>query len=211
LDEGDVLRHCIFVNEDDEALIVSRSGKGLRFKVDTVRTMSRQAHGVKGLKLSGESDEIVGLVKVDTTKTALVITSKGKGKQVDYDLFTAHGRSTGGQRIYKLKEDEGEYIVRALSADAAKEDLMCITNYGQIIRMPVDTISQQGRGATGVRVFSMKKADDFIVSIAVLDKESDEETAQGEDQADATSSNPAADDQNIESADSSNDNQDSDN
>ncbi len=201
LDEGDVLRHCIFVNEDDEALIVSRSGKGLRFKVDTVRTMSRQAHGVKGLKLSGESDEIVGLVKVDTAKTALVITSKGKGKQVDYDLFTAHGRSTGGQRIYKLKEDEGEYIVRALSADAAKEDLMCITNYGQIIRMPVDTISQQGRGATGVRVFSMKKADDFIVSIAVLDKENEEEAAQGEDQADAADSNPVTDGEQADSSD----------
>ena len=193
LDEGDTLRHCIFVNEDDEALIVSKSGKGLRFKVDSVRTMSRQAHGVKGLRLSGESDEIVGLVKVDTSKTALVITSKGKGKQVDYDLFTAHGRSTGGQRIYKLKEDEGEYIVRALSADAEKEDLMCITNYGQIIRMPVDTISQQGRAASGVRVFSMKKADDFIVSIAVLDKDSESADTQSEAEGEQAETGNASD------------------
>ena len=176
LDEGDCLKCCIFTDEEDEALIVSKSGKGLRFKVNSVRCMSRQAHGVKGLRLSND-DEIVGLVKVDTTKTALVITSKGQGKQVEYDEFTAHGRSTSGQRICRFKDDS-DYIVKALSADAQKEDLMCITNFGQIIRMPVDTISQQGRNASGVRVFSLKKSNDYIVSITTLDKEMESEDSE---------------------------------
>ena len=95
LDEGDSLVSAIFINEDDDAMIITKNGKGLRFHAEDVRTMGRATHGVRGIKLIGD-DEVVAAVKVEDTKRVLMITAKGKGKQVRFDDFMAHSRGTMG-------------------------------------------------------------------------------------------------------------------
>ena len=176
LDEGDSLIKCLFVHSGDEAMIVSKKGKGLRFNVDDVRVMGRTAHGVRGIKLA-EDDEVIGLVKVEPNKNVVLVTEKGKGKQVDFDLFKAHGRGTMGQLIYKLQE--GTYLVSALGVND-ENDLVCITKKGQTIRTHVNGISTQGRAAGGVNIVKMKTEDDYIVAMTVTDyqEEETEETAE---------------------------------
>ena len=176
LDEGDSLIKCLFVHSGDEAMIVSKKGKGLRFNVDDVRVMGRTAHGVRGIKLA-EDDEVIGLVKVEPNKNVVLVTEKGKGKQVDFDLFKAHGRGTMGQLIYKLQE--GTYLVSALGVND-ENDLVCITKKGQTIRTHVNGISIQGRAAGGVNIVKMKTEDDYIVAMTVTDyqEEETEETAE---------------------------------
>ena len=171
LDEDDELAGIIFVNDDDDAMVITKQGRGLRFNVGTIREMGRTAHGVKGIKLR-ENDEVVGLVKVEDNKTALVVATNGKGKQVDFSLFACHGRGTGGQIIYKCTDDVT--LVSALSVNKETDDLVCITAMGQTIRMHVRDISEQGRAAQGVYVFKMRKADDHIVAIEVVPSQSDE-------------------------------------
>lgn len=175
LDEGDELTKCIFVDDNDDAMVITKRGRGLRFSVSSIREMGRTAHGVKGITLREKDDEVAGLIKVDDEKTALVVTNKGKGKQVDYSLFSRHGRGTGGQLIYKTEDDGDVYIVSALSVSKDTDDLVCITALGQTIRMHVSDISQQGRVAHGVYIFKMRKAEDYIVAIEVVPREIDEE------------------------------------
>lgn len=175
LDEGDELVKCIFVNDDDDAMIITRSGRGLRFAVSSIREMGRTARGVKGITLREPDDEVVGVLKVDPEKLALVVTDKGKGKQVDYDLFNRHGRGTGGQIIYKSPNGQKTSIVSALSVSKETDDLVCITAMGQTIRMHVSDISQQGRATQGVTVFKMRKEEDYIVAIEVVGREAEEE------------------------------------
>ncbi|MCQ2397792.1 MAG: DNA topoisomerase (ATP-hydrolyzing) subunit A [Sphaerochaetaceae bacterium] len=163
LDEGDVLFDSIFVKDSDEAMIITKKGKGLRFAVSEVRSMGRVSHGVKGITLAPE-DEVVGLLKVDSEKRILMVTELGKGKQVDYNLFMAHHRGTGGQQIYKLDENRTSFIVAALSVDD-RNDIVCITRDGITIRTHVEQISVQGRTAGGVNVVRMKTEEDRIVSI----------------------------------------------
>ena len=170
LDEGDSLVKCLFVNEGDEAMLVSRNGKGLRFSVDDVRVMGRPARGVRGMNLA-EGDEIVGLVKVEDDKTIILVTNQGKGKQVGFNLFMRHGRGTNGQAIYKLVDDT--YLVSALGVND-ENDVVCITKKGQTIRTHVNGISNQGRSAAGVNVFKMKTDDDYIVAMTVTDYQEDE-------------------------------------
>ena len=170
LDEGDSLVKCLFVNEGDEAMLVSRNGKGLRFSVDDVRVMGRPARGVRGMNLA-EGDEIVGLVKVEDDKTIILVTNQGKGKQVGFNLFMRHGRGTNGQAIYKLVDDT--YLVSALGVNN-ENDVVCITKKGQTIRTHVNGISNQGRSAAGVNVFKMKTDDDYIVAMTVTDYQEDE-------------------------------------
>jgi DNA gyrase subunit A len=170
LDEGDSLIKCEFVHPGDEAMIVTKKGKGLRFSVDDVRVMGRTAHGVRGIKLA-EDDEVIGLVKVEEDKNIVLVTEKGKGKQVDFDLFKAHGRGTMGQLIYKLSENT--YLVSALGVND-ENDLVCITKKGQTIRTHVNGISSQGRAATGVNIVKMKTEDDYIVAMTVTDYQEEE-------------------------------------
>lgn len=170
LDEGDSLIKCEFVHPGDEAMIVTKKGKGLRFCVDDVRVMGRTAHGVRGIKLA-EDDEVIGLVKVEEGKNVVLVTETGKGKQVDFDLFKSHSRGTMGQLIYKLQE--GTYLVSALGVND-ENDLVCITKKGQTIRTHVNGISSQGRSATGVNIVKMKTSDDYIVAMTVTDYQEEE-------------------------------------
>ncbi len=170
LDEGDSLIKCEFVHPGDEAMIVTKKGKGLRFSVDDVRVMGRTAHGVRGIKLA-EDDEVIGLVKVEANKNVVLVTEQGKGKQVDFDLFKAHGRGTMGQLIYKLPDNT--YLVSALGVND-ENDLVCITKNGQTIRTHVNGISSQGRAASGVNIVKMKTEDDYIVAMTVTDYQEEE-------------------------------------
>ena len=170
LDEGDALIKCLFVHPGDEAMIVSKNGKGLRFSVDDVRVMGRVTHGVRGMNLA-DGDEIVGLVKVEEGKTIILVTDQGKGKQVEFDYFRTHGRGTMGQKIYNLPDDA--YLVSAQGVNE-ENDVVCITKKGQTIRTHVNGISSQGRNAGGVNVFRMKTDDDYIVAMTVTDYQEEE-------------------------------------
>ncbi|MBP5552323.1 MAG: DNA topoisomerase (ATP-hydrolyzing) subunit A [Spirochaetales bacterium] len=170
LDEGDALIKCLFVQPGDEAMIVSKNGKGLRFSVDDVRVMGRVTHGVRGMNLA-DGDEIVGLVKVEEGKTIILVTDQGKGKQVEFDFFRTHGRGTMGQKTYNLPDNA--YLVSAQGVND-ENDVVCITKKGQTIRTHVNGISSQGRNAGGVNVFRMKTDDDYIVAMTVTDYQEDE-------------------------------------
>ena len=169
LDEGDSLIASIFVKEDDDVMIVTKNGKGLRIHAEDVRTMGRATHGVRGIRLLGE-DEVVGVVPVDNNKRILMITENGKGKQVRFDQFMPHGRGTMGQKIYTV-EDKG--LVGAVAVDD-DSDVVIITLKGQTIRVHARDISIQGRAAMGVKVATFKKKDDLINAIAVTGYQEDE-------------------------------------
>lgn len=162
LNEGDVLVGCIMIKDDDEAMIVSRSGKGLRFSCADVRATGRASYGVHGMRI-GEDDSIVGLIRVEEGCEVLMLTSKGKGKRVDFDQFMTHGRATGGQKIYRLSSDE--YLVAALGV-SDENDIVCITKNGLTIRTHVKEISKQGRNASGVKALTLKTDDDEIVAVS---------------------------------------------
>jgi len=178
LDEGDELLSCELVEDGDEVMFVTKSGKGLRFEADQVRSMGRATRGVRGIRLLGK-DQLAGMVKVEEGKHILVITAKGQGKRVEFDAFTAHNRGTQGQIIQRLrKKDE---IVGVLGVSDS-EDIVCVTLQGQTLRIHVDTISIQGRAAAGVRIVRMKFEGDMIVAIASTDRDDDAEVEIPEDQ-----------------------------
>ena len=174
LDEGDELVESIFIRDGEDAMIITRNGKGLRIHADDVRTMGRATHGVRGIRLLGD-DTVIGVVAVDDTHRILMVTEKGKGKQVRFDQFKAHGRGTMGQKIYTV-EDSG--LVGAVSV-SDDNDVVFVTLKGQTIRIHAKDISIQGRAAMGVRVASFKKKDDSVNAIAVTtyqeEEDSDEE------------------------------------
>lgn len=164
LDEDDELAQSIFVSEEDDVMLVTREGKGLRTEASGIRTMGRSTHGVRGIKLLGE-DQLVALVRVEEGKNILMITEKGSGKRVRFEDFNNHGRGTMGQKIYNIEKGENG-IVDAFAVDD-EHDVIFITLKGQAIRVHCKDISVQGRAAKGVKVASFKKANDLINAMAV--------------------------------------------
>lgn len=180
LDEGDELADSIFVDEDDDVMLITKDGKGLRTSAASIRTMGRSTHGVRGIKLMDE-DILVSIVKVDDSKTVLMVTEKGKGKKVAFSDFMNHGRGTMGQKIYTIEKGENG-IVDAFAVDD-DTDVVIMTLKGQVMRIHTKGISLQGRSARGVKVAAFKKENDAINAMAVTSYQEDEPESPSEDSA----------------------------
>ncbi|MDR2768421.1 MAG: DNA topoisomerase (ATP-hydrolyzing) subunit A [Treponema sp.] len=175
LDEGDRLVSALLTGGKDEVVLISRHGQALRTHEDQVRVMGRASRGVTGVKLSG-GDELAGVLRVDTAagKTAermLIISEYGYGKRVDFTEFSAHGRATGGQKIYTVSERTGEIVGCVNVLDS--EEIMCITSQGKSIKLKVKSIRVMGRAAQGVRILNIDKPD-FVVGVDRIVKDDDE-------------------------------------
>lgn len=180
LDEGDELADSIFVDEDDDVMLITKDGKGLRTSAASIRTMGRSTHGVRGIKLMDE-DILVSIVKVDDSKTVLMVTEKGKGKKVAFSDFMNHGRGTMGQKIYTIEKGENG-IVDAFAVDD-DTDVVIMTLKGQVMRIHTKGISLQGRSAKGVKVVAFKRENDAINAMAVTSYQEDEPESPSEDSA----------------------------
>ncbi len=170
LNDGDKLISAIQTTGDADIMLVSRRGKALRFKEDSVRLMGRASCGIKGMKLS-EGDEIASAVKVESDSNMILITEKGVGKRISFDLYSVHGRGTGGQRIFGNTEAKGE-IIGALNVKDSDE-VVCMTSQGKTLRFKATDIKEQGAGASGVNVVRVTDPD-FIVGIDKVQDKDDE-------------------------------------
>jgi DNA gyrase subunit A len=146
------------VSEGADVVMVSRNGKGIRFKQSDARPMGRATAGVKGLTL-GKGDVVLSMdVVSDDAADLFMITEKGFGKRTALSQFRPQGR--GGQGVIALKTDgergklKGVRVVRP-----GLHELVIISNFGTTIRIDADSVSQQGRTAQGVRVMNLRAGD----------------------------------------------------
>ena len=161
LDEDDKLVSALLTLGSDEVVLISRQGQALRTGEDAVRPMGRASRGVSGIKLQSD-DELTCVLRVVDGETMLLLSEYGFGKRVDFSEFSAHGRATGGQRIYTVSDRTGELVSCANVLE--NEEIMCITSQGKSIKLKVETIRVMGRGAMGVRILNIEKPD-FVVGV----------------------------------------------
>jgi DNA gyrase subunit A len=167
LDDGDRLVSALLTGGKDEVVLISRRGQALRTGEEQVRPMGRSSRGVTGMKLSS-GDELTGLLRVVEGETMFILSEYGYGKRVEFSEFSAHGRGTGGQKIYTVSEKTGEIVGCVNVQD--NEEIMCITSQGKSIKFKVNSIRTMGRMAQGVRVLSIDKPD-FVIGVDRIVKE----------------------------------------
>ncbi len=161
LREDDSLIAVRLTRGDSELILGSRDGYSIRFHESEMRAIGRSAMGVKAMDL-GENDEVVDISVVDESKQVLAITENGYGKRTNLDEYRLQSRAGKGIKAMNLTEKTGKLAAQLLVSE--DEDLMLITVDGTIIRIPVSSISVQGRSTQGVRL--MKVGDSRIVSVA---------------------------------------------
>jgi len=167
LREGDELINVFLTNGNEEIIIGTKFGYSVRFKEDTIRSMSRMAAGVKGITLR-DGDQVVGAAAITEDQEVLIITEKGYGKRTSATEYPTKGRGGKGIKTANITDKNGNLAgIVTVSGD---EDIIVITDTGVVIRTAVANISQTGRATQGVKVMRL---DDTarIVTFALVEPE----------------------------------------
>ena len=173
LEEGDEL---ISVRETDgtkKILIATRDGQAICFDENDVRPMGREAVGVRGIRLE-DGDYVVGAARATPGRNVLTVTENGYGKQTPVEEYRLTGRGGKGVRNYDVTAKTGKVV--SIKVVDGSEDLLVVTEQGVLIRTAVSDIRTCGRSAQGVQVMKFKEEGDRVISIALAEKEEDEES-----------------------------------
>ncbi len=182
--EGDTLLEAKLTNGEQDIMLAIRSGKAIRFPEDKVRSMGRNASGVRAITVDSENDEVVGMVVVKEGDgfDVMVVSEQGYGKRSALEDYRITNRGGKGVKTITVTEKTGELV--SLKAVTDEDDLMIITKKGTMIRMGVDTLRVMGRATQGVRLISLRKGDE-IASIAKVPASEEEEEIEGVEGVDA--------------------------
>ena len=165
IEEGDELVGVRLVKPSDDVIMLTRSGRAMRFAAADVRRMGRTATGVRGIRLLGD-DQVVSLDAVDESKTLFIATANGYGKRCAFADFTRHGR--GGQGMIGIKGEDRNGAVVAAHAVSDDEHVISITSDQQMVRSAVSQFSVQGRMAQGVKLVRLSEGA-TLVSVSVCE------------------------------------------
>ena len=177
--EGDELLEARMTNGQHHIMLAVRSGRAIRFPEASVRPMGRTASGVRGIRLADEvTDFVVGMITVENKeKDILVVSEKGYGKRSDIDGYRITNRGGKGVKTINITDKTGYLITLKDVSD--QDDLMIITQAGNILRSPVSVLRVMGRATQGVRLINLKD-NDSIASVACVVVNEEDSTSEGE-------------------------------
>jgi len=175
INEDDRVVSVVLTNGTDEIVMANKNGRAIRFNESVVRTMGRNATGVRGMVLDNESDEIVGMVCVNDAEreSILVVSEQGYGKRSAIDDYRVTNRGGKGVRTLNITDKTGKVV--AIKSVTEEEDLMIINKSGITLRLHVADIRQAGRATQGVRLIDLKKRNDIISNVCQVPTSTDEE------------------------------------
>ncbi|MFA6375952.1 MAG: DNA gyrase subunit A [Candidatus Paceibacterota bacterium] len=167
LKKGDSLRKVSKTSGKDEIIVVTKKGQSVRFNESQARPMGRQAAGIKAIALK-RGDEVVGMDVVSTKpvldangkpirRLVLVVMENGYGKRTDIKEYRMQNRGGSGIKVAQLTTKTGDLVTSFVLAD--EEELMVISNKGQVIRVPINGISTLSRATQGVRIMRLEDGD----------------------------------------------------
>ena len=172
LREGDKVVSSMLTSGNNDILIVTRKGKGLRFAESEVRPMGRTAQGVGGISLV-DDDEVASAIETEAGGFAMLVTEYGHGKRMRLDDLMTHHRFSQGQRVYRCSEKTGE-VVGVLPVNPG-DNIIAITSKSNSVMFESDSVPVYNPDSQGVRIVTINKPD-FVVGI---DRPANEEPDDG--------------------------------
>lgn len=173
LKSGDVLQWVKTTKGDDEMSLVTSNGNSIRFKEKDLRPMGRTASGVRGMRLKG-ADTVVGMDIIpkgskDDDFDLFVIMDNGYGKRTSLKEYKVQGRGGSGIKTANITDKTGK-IAQAvvMNNKDLNHDAIIISEKGQVIRLPLNSINKLGRSTQGVRLMKFKQDDDSVSSVAFI-------------------------------------------
>lgn len=181
VDEGDELIEVKETTGTQDILLGTRKGMAIRFKEDEVRSMGRTARGVTGIRID-EDDEVVGMEVIGNENTILTVSEKGFGKRTEIAEYRLQSR--GGKGVIDLKTTPKTGAVAGIKQVVGNEDVMLISNTGNIIRLHVDEISVLHRNTQGVKLIDIAP-EEKVVGVARTERGNGKDDGKDEESATA--------------------------
>jgi len=170
LKKGDTLRSAQKTTGDSEIIVVTKKGQTLRFKEKEIRPMGRQARGVKGIRLR-KGDEVITMDIIEARqplqpkRKLLVVAERGYGKTTDLREYRSQNRGGVGIKTVKITSRTGDLVTAKVLT--SEEDLIIISQKGQVIRTEIKSIPVLSRATQGVRMMKLEE-DDRVASATCI-------------------------------------------
>src|SRR5438477_5388913 len=171
IEEGDRLIDAKLTNGNNEIVLITKDGMSLRFHEEQLRDQGRNTVGVWGIRPQ-KGDHVVAIAIVDPNSMLLVAGENGIGKRTSFDDYRRQSRGGKGIITMKTGEKTGD-VVGALTVRETDE-IMLITNKGQMVRTRVKEIRETGRNTMGVKLMDLRNAEK-LQAIAPVVSDVDEE------------------------------------
>ncbi|MBI1888753.1 MAG: DNA gyrase subunit A, partial [Candidatus Spechtbacteria bacterium] len=166
LKKGDTLEWVGVTHGKDEILLVTSAGQAIRFRESDVRPMGRTATGVRAIHLR-EQDRVISMVVLSSLlKHVLVVSENGFGKRTLVSLFKIQRRGGSGIKAAKCTDKTGK-IVQARGIVQGQDELIVVSQKGQVIRTPLQNISTLGRATQGVKIMRLDAGDKVVSAVTV--------------------------------------------
>ena len=170
LDENNTLIGAEITNGKSDIMLCSSSGKAIRFNETAVRSMGRNARGVRGIKL-GDSESLISLI-IPSEGYLLSASQNGYGKRTPMKDFPPKGRGGQGVIAIQTSERNGKMIGATQVFDG--DEVMLISNSGTLVRIPTEQISVVGRNTQGVKLISLKEGELLNSVERIADRQEDQ-------------------------------------
>src|SRR3954451_20837096 len=173
--EEDAVEHLLVANTHDWALFFTNRGRVFSAKVHAIPDASRQAKGIPIINLPGvqvEAGEVpmATIVLKDFTPGSYLVLATRRGiiKKTPLEQFE-RVRSTGIRAITINEDDELAWV----DVSRGDDDVIIATALGKIARFSEGEVRAMGRDAAGVIGIRLARAGDFVVSMSVVQPETD--------------------------------------
>jgi len=158
---SDELISASFCSKGEDAVIVTALGQSIRFKDNDIREMGRSAGGVRAMKLS-KNDYVVAAAQIINTEsknhTLLVISENGFGKRTELKEYKVQKRGGSGIKTAKVTSKTGN-IMSAWIITEEEDEVVAVSQKGQVIRIDINEIPTLGRQTQGVRIMKLREKD----------------------------------------------------
>jgi DNA gyrase subunit A len=167
LDEGDELIGVGVTSGDQEIFLGTRNGLSIRFLEDDVRSIGRTGRGVIGIRLD-DDDEVVGMAVLNPETSILTVTEGGYGKRTRESEYRTQSR--GGRGLINLRVTPKTGRVVGVRQVFKGDDVMLMSDQGNLVRIEVSEVNEIGRNTQGVRLISLNE-DQRLVGIVRIEEE----------------------------------------
>ncbi len=174
LDEGDELIDVKKTNGNQDIFLGVKKGNAIRFNEKDVRAMGRTARGVAGIRMA-QDDAVVGMEVLSDNNSILTVSENGFGKRTEISEYRLQSR--GGKGIINLKTTQKTGFVTCIKQVTGDEDIMLISNTGNIIRLGVNEVSLLHRSTQGVKLIELGD-DETLVGMARVERDEDSGVAE---------------------------------
>ncbi|MCD4705878.1 DNA gyrase subunit A [bacterium] len=157
----------------DNIIIATALGQSIKFNEKNVRSMGRNASGVKGIRLK-KDDQVIGMDVIDAQAKeknlqVLVISKNGFGKKTKLSEYRLQSRGGSGIKTAKITTRTGNLIAMVITnSKVSDEDIIIISKLGQIIRLPLKSVNSLGRSTQGVKLMRFKNKEDEVANITFI-------------------------------------------